>query len=69
MVLFTFILGKQLRKMIAISPHSVAMLKTTNTKFLLIDVSFPDQNKRPLEIEDSLDKTLINGIKSYYGNA
>ena len=69
MVLFTFILGKQLGKMIAISPHSVAMLKTTNTKCLLIDVSFPDQNKRPLEIEDSLDKTLINEIKSYYGNA
>ena len=35
------------------------MLKTTNAEFQSIKVWFTDQNKGPLEIENSIDITLI----------
>ena len=37
------------------------MLKTTNAEFQSIQVWFTDQNNRPLEIEDSVNITLITG--------
>ena len=37
------------------------MLKTTNTEFQSIQVWFTDQINRPLEIEDSVNLTLIIG--------
>ena len=37
------------------------MLKTTNTEFQSIPVWFTDQINRPLEIEDSVNLTLIIG--------
>ena len=37
------------------------MLSTTNTEFLSIEVWFTDQNSEPLEIEDSVNMTLIIG--------
>ena len=37
------------------------MLKTTNTEFLSIEVSFTDQNSKPLKIEDNENMTLIIG--------
>ena len=37
------------------------MLKTTNTEFQFIQIWFTDQNNRPLEIEDSVNITLIIG--------
>ena len=37
------------------------MLKTTNTEFQSIEVWFTDQNNRALEIEDSVNITLIIG--------
>ena len=57
-VLFTFVPNKQFDQLITISPHSLMMLKTTNTEFHLW---FTDQNDRPLEIEDSINITLIIG--------
>ena len=57
-VLFTFVPNKQFGQLITISPHSLMMLKTTNTEFHLW---FTDQNDRPLEIEDSINITLIIG--------
>ena len=41
------------------------MLKTTNADFSFIEVWFTDQNNRPLEIEGSLNITLIVEIKLY----
>ena len=60
-VLFTFVPNKQFDQLITISPHSLTMLKTTNSEFPSIQVWFTDQNNRPLEIEDSVNITLIIG--------
>ena len=47
--------NKQFRQLITISPHLLAMLKTTQS----IQVMFTDQNNRPLEIEDNVNITVI----------
>ena len=60
-VLFNFVPNKQFGQLITISPHSLTMLKTTNSEFPFIQVWFTDQNNRPLEIEDSINITLIIG--------
>ena len=60
-VLFTFVPNKQFGQLITISPHILTMLKTTNAEFQFIQVWFTDQNNRPLEIEDSMNITLITG--------
>ena len=61
-LLFTFVPNKQFRQLITITPHSLAMLKTTNAEFSFIEIWFIDQNNRPLEIEDIVNITLIIGI-------
>ena len=61
-VLFTFVPNKQFGQLINISPHSLAMLGTTNTEFSFIEVWFTDQNSEPLEIEDNVNLTLIIGL-------
>ena len=60
-VLFTFVPKKQFGQLITISPHLLTMLKTTNTGFQPIQLWFTDQNNRPLEIEDSINITIIIG--------
>ena len=60
-VLFTFVPNKQFGQLITISTHSLTMLKTANSEFQFIQVWFTDQNNRPLEIEDSMNITLIIG--------
>ena len=59
--LFTFVPNKQFGQLITISPHLLTMLKTTNAEFQSIQLWFTDQNNRPLEIEDSVNITLIIG--------
>ena len=60
-VLFTFVPNKQFGQLITISPHLLTMLKTINAEFQSIQLWFTDQNNRPLEIEDSVNITLIIG--------
>ena len=60
-VLFTFVPNKQFGQLITILPHLLTMLKTTNAEFQSIQLWFTDQNNRPLEIEDSVNITLIIG--------
>ena len=60
-VLFGFVPNKQFGLFITISPHLLTMLKTTNAEFQFIQLWFTDQNNRPLEIEDSVNITLIIG--------
>ena len=60
-VLFTFVPNKQFGQLITISPHLLIMLKTANAEFQSIQLWFTDQNNRPLEIEDSVNITLIIG--------
>ena len=55
-VLFTFVPNKQFGQLITISPHLLKMLKTNN-----VQSWFTDQNNRPLEIEESVNITLIIG--------
>ena len=51
--------NKQFDQLITISTHSLMTLKTTNAEFQFVEVWFTDQNNRPLEIEDSVNITLI----------
>ena len=41
------------------------MLGTTNTEFSFIEVWFTDQNSELLEIEDTVNLTLIIGLTLY----
>ena len=60
-VLFTSPPNKQFAQLITISPDLFTMPKTTNAEFQSIQVWFTDQNNRPLEIEDSVNITIIIG--------
>ena len=60
-VLFTFVPNKSFGQLINHSPHSLAMMNTVNTEFSSDDVSFTDQVKKALEIEDNVNLTLIIG--------
>ena len=57
--LLTFVPNRQFGKLINILPYLLTILKTTNAEFQSIQLWFTDQNKRPLEIEDSTNITLI----------
>ena len=46
--MFTFVPNKPFGQLITIAPHSLAMLNTTNTELLSIEVCFTDQNSKPL---------------------
>ena len=61
-VLFTFVPNKQFGQLINIASCSLTMLSTTNTKFSFLEVCFTDQNSEPIEIEDSVNLTLIIGL-------
>ena len=49
-------------QLITVSPETLIMLKTVNTEFSFIEIWFTDQDNRPLEIEDSVNISLIVGI-------
>ena len=59
-ILYTFVPNNQFGELIAITPHSPTMLKTTNAEFSFIEIWFTDQNNRPLKIEDNVNITLIS---------
>ena len=58
-VLSTFVPNKQFGCLITISPHLLTMLKNTSAEFQSVELWFTDQNNRPIEIEDSVNVTLI----------
>ena len=64
-VLFTFVPNKKYGQLITVSPHSLIMLKTVNTEFSFIEIWFTDQDNRPLEIEDSVNISLIIVIGNF----
>ena len=64
-VLFTFVPNKKYGQLITISSEMLIMLKTVNTEFSFIEIWFTDQNNRPLEIEDSVNISLIVGINNF----
>ena len=64
-VLFTFPPNKKYGQLITVSPNSLIMLKTINTEFSFIEICFMEQDNRPLEIEDSVNISLIIGIGNF----
>ena len=64
-VLFTFVPNKKYGQLITVSPETLIMLKTVNTKFSVIEIWFTDEDNRPLEIEDSVKISLIIGIGNF----
>ena len=64
-VLFTFVPNKKYGQLITVSPETLIMLKTVNTEFSFIEIWFTDQDNRPLEIEDSVNISLIVGINNF----
>ena len=64
-VLFTFVPNKKYSQLITISPEALIMLKTVNTEFSFIEIWLMDQDNRPLEIEDSINFSLIVGIDNF----
>ena len=64
-VLFTFVPNKKYGQLITVLPNSLIMLKTINTEFSFIEIWFTDQDNRPLEIEDSVNISLIIGIGNF----
>ena len=60
-VLFTFVSNKQFGQLINISPQSLIMMNTVNTKFSFAEVWFTNKTSKALEIEDSVNLTLTIG--------
>ena len=60
-VLFSFIPSKQFGQLINISPHTLSMMNTVNSKFSFVEVWFTDQASKALEIEDNVNLMLIIG--------
>ena len=64
-VLFTFVPNKRYGELMTIFPELLFMLKTVNTKFSFTEIRFTDQDYRPLEIEDSVNISLIVGVSNF----
>ena len=64
-VLFTFVPNKKYGQLITVSPETLIMLKTVNTELSFIEIWFTDQDNRRLEIEDSINISLIIGISNF----
>ena len=58
-ILYTFVPNKPFGSLLEISPQNHIFLKTFNSEFQEIKVSFTDQHSKPLEIEDKINLTLI----------
>ena len=61
-VLFTFVPNKKYGQLITVSSEMLIILKTVNTEFSFIEIWFTDQDNRSLEIEDSVNISLIIGL-------
>ena len=59
--LFTFVPNKQFGQLITISPHSLTMMNTVNTKFSSVKFWFTDQASKARENEHNINLTLIIG--------
>ena len=60
-VLLSFAPNKQFRQLINISLNSLIMMNTVNTEFSYVEVWFINQASKALEIEYSVNLTLIIG--------
>ena len=58
-ILYTFVPYEPFGSLLEISPPNHIVLKTFNSEFQESKVWFTDQNRRPLEVEDKINLTLI----------
>ena len=58
-ILYTFLPNKPFGSLLEISPSNHIFLKTLNSEFQEIKVWFPDQNDKPLEVEDKINIYLV----------
>ena len=58
-VLYTFMPYKSFASLLNIEPTNLLFLKTCNTEFHEIIITFTDQNGRPLETEDKVNLTFF----------
>ena len=57
--LYTFVPNKTFGSLLEISPTSHVFLKIFNSEFQEIKIWFTDQTRKPLEVEDKINVTLI----------
>ena len=60
-VLLSFVPNKQFGQLINISSNTLTMMNTVKTEFSHIEVWFTDQTSKAIEIEDTVNLTLIIG--------
>ena len=60
-VLYTFIPSKSYAYWLNVEASNLVFLKTYNTEFDEIIITFTDQNGRALELEDKVNLTLVIG--------
>ena len=58
-VLYTFMPNKSYAYLLNVEPNNLVLLKTYNTGFDEINITFTDQNGRPVEIEHKVNLTLL----------
>ena len=58
-ILYTFVPNKTFGSLLEISPKNHVLLTNFNCEFREIKVWFTDQKRRPLEVEDKINVTLI----------
>ena len=58
-VLYTFVPNKPFGSLLEISPTNHIFLKTFNSEYDKIKVWFTYQNSQPLEMEDSINLTMV----------
>ena len=56
---YTFTPNKYYAYLLNVELNNLVFLKTNNTEFYKIIITFTDQNGRPLEIEDKVNLTLL----------
>ena len=59
--MYSFLPNVQYGKLMNVQPQSLIMLRTISAEFSFIETWFTNQNNEPLEIEDSVNITLIIG--------
>ena len=58
-VLYIFVPNKSFGSLLDISPSNYIFLKTFNSEYDEIIVWFSNQNRKPLEIEDKINLTMV----------
>ena len=58
-IIYTFVPNKPFGSLLEISLPNHIFLKTFNSEFQEIKVWFTDQNRKPLEVENKINLTLI----------